>query len=115
MRDLHSYKSSTCMIGPFKPPGLSPQAAKHCKQVTHIQTPEQDRNKGQATALLKQIGLMADLNNWALVLKPESYADSPLDDQSLIAWYLRNGFAELQPAPELLLFRAPKRRINGAI
>lgn len=75
------------------------------REITSVYTPEADRGKGEASALLKQVCEEADRAGIVLILIPKPF-DAGLDELQLIAWYARHGFTQIQNNPTLMARQA---------
>jgi len=66
----------------------------------------EDRRKGYATALLRDVCLDADMHAKTLLIFVRPYIGSEMTKQQLRAWYARLGFQAIQEQP-LLMARPP--------
>ncbi len=74
-------------------------------EVRDLHTDEEHRGNGQATQLLLNTMLDADLNNRFLMLHVKPGEGCPIDQQRLAQWYLSLGFVPIQSEPEVLMVR----------
>lgn len=62
--------------------------------ITRINVPEKHRGKGHGRELLALACERADALGITLFIEPIPYSGSPMDRETLIAWYTRSGFDE---------------------
>lgn len=74
------------------------------REVTALEVPFEEQNKGYATTLMHRVCSEADAANIVLVLWPRPFGDNiSLSKQQLIDWYHeRFGFQCIQPEPYLM-------------
>lgn len=70
----------------------------HMLEITSIFTPESERGKGYASAMLREICQQASREGKALMLMP--------DNRDLATWYARHGFEIVQQSPLLMARQA---------
>lgn len=80
-----------------------------CLEISHVLTPEGERKKGYANALIAEICHNADVDSLCLLIMPQPFSDSPcLSKAELADWYARRfGFFSFQDSPALLMLRMP--------
>ena len=83
------------------------------RQIVRLHTDEGARRQGDAGRLLRDLCIEADIAATVLVIEPKAYADAPLDDDALAAWYRRYGFKAIQSDPITLMARSPRAAANG--
>lgn len=76
--------------------------------VSRVNVPAQHRGKGHGRQLMLQLTTWADREQQTLMLTVNPYADSPLKQAELTAWYLRCGFVQVVAQPAGLLVRLPQ-------
>lgn len=74
-------------------------------EITHMRCDPDHRGRGCASLLMQRVCNEADQARKVLMLHPQPYADSPLDEAALIEWYARFGFDLIQTQPEPLMAR----------
>ncbi len=74
------------------------------REVSGVEVPVNEQNKGYATTLMHKVCREADAANIVLVLWPQPFGDNiSLSKQQLIGWYReRFGFQCIQPEPYLM-------------
>jgi len=70
----------------------------HMLEIVNIYTPESERHKGYASAMLREICQQASREGKALMLMP--------DTRDLATWYARHGFQIVQESPLLMARQA---------
>lgn len=81
-------------------PTFAPRSVRQSsRELYRLQTLEQDRSKGHASALLAKVCAEADAKGVTLILRAET--------DSLIPWYEKHGFDLIQEEPVLLMSRPP--------
>lgn len=95
------------------------------REISELYVPPTSRNRKLATALMNFVCQEADANKMTLMLTASSFVNDEaeplgLDDDQLVAWYKRFGFAELQPSTKGLIMarqvhRQPSHTIDRAV
>lgn len=95
------------------------------REISDVYVPPSSRNRKLATALLNFVCQEADANRITLILTASGFVKDEaeplgLDDDQLVAWYKRFGFAELQQSPKGLIMARqvhlkPSHRIDRAV
>ena len=97
---------------------LSEAVPKHMRpatrEVSELFVPAADRRKHLATALMNFICQEADANGITLLLIARPYGEDGPDEDALVAWYERFGFASLQDTSKGL-FMARQVRIKNRV
>jgi hypothetical protein len=90
------------------PMSVPPHMRPHLREITHVQTDLDMRNKGHATLLLLGVCVEADRDGTTLMLAPAPEGEGGLDADALAQWYSRRfGFWPLQHEPALVMIRLP--------
>lgn len=75
-------------------------------EISHVQTINTARQRGQASLLLQKVCAEADAAGMVLLLRPLPYDDAPMDRAQLMDWYSRFGFDVIQTHPVTLMARS---------
>jgi N-acetylglutamate synthase-like GNAT family acetyltransferase len=98
-----TYNQASLKLG--VPTALPAAMRKSVIEVRAVHTDPDYRGNGQATQLMLNTMLEADMNNRFLMLHVKPGEDCPLDQQKLAQWYLSLGFVPIQSEPETLMVR----------
>jgi GNAT superfamily N-acetyltransferase len=96
-------------------PGLGAKLQASTRELCDLQVREERQGQGHASALLREVCDEADAAGVMLVLFVEPF-DAGLSADSLVAWYGRHGFAEIQAEPVKMMARqigATPRILSG--
>jgi len=91
--------NASCNLTPYTDKGLDDF---NVKWVTHLSVDTENRNNGEASALLKQLGKDADATQTGLILEARGLDDT-MDEVRLESLYKRHGFIVVQDSPKLML------------
>lgn len=80
-------------------------------EISDLATWPSERNKGHATALLREVCDEADKSATLLVLTPSAFGSDGMTTEQLEAWYSTFGFKRIQDKPKVLMCREPKRSV----
>lgn len=76
-------------------------------EITHVLTPDGERNKGYASLLMQKVCVEADEAGKLLLLRPQPFDMPELSKDQLTDWYNGFGFVVLQEKPVRLMVRQP--------
>jgi GNAT superfamily N-acetyltransferase len=98
--DEFKVGKASCNLSPMEQGSAAVRSA--TKIMTHLYVAPEDRNKGYAAKLMRELGKQADDAMTAIILEPNAYDDGMTTEQ-LKAFYKRFGFIELQKEPYLMV------------
>ncbi len=99
LSEAYKVGNATCKLTPYTDKGLEEFTV---KWLTDLTVEKENRAKGQAKALLSQLGKDADAAQVAIILEARG-TESDVDQARLESLYKRNGFIEVQKEPKLML------------
>ena len=85
-------------------PGVPDRLRGLTRELCNVHVPAEARQRGEASALLRQLCAEADDENVMLILFVEPFDGGP-DADVLARWYGRHGFAEIQAEPVRMMAR----------
>jgi GNAT superfamily N-acetyltransferase len=103
-----TLNNASLKINPFTQPGVPDELCDKLRLITHLHTDKEHRNKGEATALLKQVIKESSEAGISLLVEPRAYEDDGLTTKQLIAFYAKHGFVQIQIKPCIMVRYATK-------
>ena len=85
-------------------PGVPDRLRGSTRELCNVHVPAEARQRGEASALLREVCEEADAAGMMLVLFVAPFDSGPRADD-LAAWYGRHGFAEIQAEPVRMMAR----------
>lgn len=102
-----TLESASLNLAPALKLGLSSKAAEKMRYISNLFVPSEDRRKGLATRLMKQVIDEYDQEGISLLLNPDP--EEGIDEKSLLRFYSKLGFERIQTDPVVLMVRHPKQ------
>jgi GNAT superfamily N-acetyltransferase len=106
------WKNEGCSLQVVINPEL-PQSLNRVREIIALFTDPAQRNKGYASALIKEVCAEADKQAIVLLLKAEKYGKTG-GIEELIPFYNKFGFVHIQENPDLMA-RAPQVKLGKVI
>jgi len=97
--DKYEVNNASCELTVYDHKELSEF---NVKWLSNLYVDKDNRGKGEAKALLKQLGKDADLTQTAILLEPKGYEEG-IDQDRLESLYKQFGFIIVQDEPKLML------------
>lgn len=102
---IRFYQNASCKVSFCQ--GVPANLRGKTREISHVDTPENLRNRGMATQMLLNVCDEADAHKVILVLFPEPFGDNPsMSRDQLEHWYeSKFGFQTIQEEPVRMMAR----------